>query len=102
MERILRGVLRFSPGGFTYLRMASRLCASALRETSAQTGRLASFWPTFRASLRGLFCLLGMCLPKMSVYDNLSARADGHIGWRVKETTPGESALTVPKPREEA
>src|SRR6266568_4083504 len=96
MDRILRGVLRFSAAGFTYLPMASRLCARAARETSAQTGRRASLW----ASLRGLFCLLGMCLPKMSVYDNHGARTDGHIGWRVKETTPGESARKGPKVQE--
>src|SRR5260370_15201222 len=60
MERILRGVLRFSWGGFTYLRIASRLYASAPSETSAQTGR--------RTSLPRLFCLLAMCLPKNLVY----------------------------------
>src|SRR6266567_4641716 len=49
IERILRGVLRFSSGGFTYFRMAWRLYVKAERETSAQTGRLTSLW--------GLICI---------------------------------------------
>src|SRR5258708_1349459 len=60
MERILRGVLRFSCGGFTYLRIASRLYASAPSDTSAHTGR--------RDSLSRLFCLPAICLPKNLVY----------------------------------
>ena len=50
--------------------MAARLCASAPSETSAQTGLLAS--------LRGLFCLLGMCLQWSSGFtpppENVSLR----------------------------
>src|SRR6266851_1563007 len=61
MERILRGDLRFSCGGFTYLRIASRLCASAPSETSAHTGR--------RTSLREFLCVPGMCLPNKIVSD---------------------------------
>src|SRR5215470_18126270 len=67
MDRILRGVLRCSLAGLTNFLMASRLYASAPSETSAQTGRLASLQAIFGASLRGLFCLLGMCLPKTSI-----------------------------------
>src|SRR2546430_6960430 len=59
MERILRGDVRFSCAGFTYLRIASRLCASAPSETSAHTGR--------RTSLRGLFCMPAMGLPHKSL-----------------------------------
>src|SRR5712692_3181472 len=80
MDRILRGVLRFSFGGFTYFRIASRLYVRAPSETSAQTGLLTSFW--------GLFCLLGMCLPKMPVYDIRASPTDSHIVCRVKENTP--------------
>src|SRR5713226_9506009 len=89
MDRILRGVLRFSFGGFTYFRIASRLYVRAPSETSAQTGLLTSFW--------GLFCLLGMCLqcsggftppPKMPVYDIRASPADSHFGCRVKDNTP--------------
>src|SRR5437879_1342162 len=61
MERILRGDLRFSCRGLTYLRIASRLSASAPSETSAHTGR--------RTPLRGLFRVPAMCLPKNLVYD---------------------------------
>src|SRR5882762_85519 len=39
MERILRGVARFSDLGFTKSRMAFRLWISAENETSAHTGR---------------------------------------------------------------
>src|SRR6516225_3696370 len=42
MERILRGVARFSVGGFTKARIAWRLWARAEREISAQTGRPVS------------------------------------------------------------
>src|SRR5258708_15584952 len=38
MHSTLRGVARFSPGGFTYARMAFKLYFSAPSETSAQTG----------------------------------------------------------------
>src|SRR6266699_6978164 len=67
MERILRGDLRFSCTGFTYLRIASRLYASAPSETSAHTGR--------RTSLRGLFCVLAMGLPNKIVYAIRAASA---------------------------
>src|SRR5260370_15946711 len=70
MERILRGVLRFSSAGFTYLRIASRLCVSAPSETSAHTGR--------RTSLRELFCVLAICLPNKIVYDIRAALARRH------------------------
>src|SRR5215469_4999309 len=42
--------------------MALRLSVSAPSETSAQTGLLTSLRPWLLASLRGLFCLLAMCL----------------------------------------
>src|SRR5260370_16678324 len=73
MERILRGDLRFSCAGFTYSRIASRLCVSAPSETSAHTGR--------RTSLRGLFCVPAMGLPDKLVYDirAASARRQPHI-----------------------
>src|SRR6266571_6938192 len=67
MERILRGDLRFSCTGFTYLRIASRLYASAPSETSAHTGR--------RTSLRGLFCVPAMGLPNKIVYAIRAASA---------------------------
>src|SRR6266550_1827827 len=67
MERILRGDLRFSCTGFTYLRIASRLYASASSETSAHTGR--------RTSLRGLFCVPAMGLPNKIVYAIRAASA---------------------------
>src|SRR6267143_6093270 len=67
MERILRGDLRFSCAGFTYLRIASRLYASAPSETSAHTGR--------RTSLRGLFCVPAMGLPNKIVYAIRAASA---------------------------
>src|SRR5437660_3422439 len=60
MERILRAGLRFSCGGLTYLRIASKFCASAPSETSAHTGR--------RTSLRELFRVPAMCLPRNLVY----------------------------------
>jgi hypothetical protein len=43
MERTLRGVLRFSPGGLTKSRMARRLWVSADLEISAHTGRPSIF-----------------------------------------------------------
>src|SRR5580692_8403824 len=77
MERILRGVLRFSSGGLTYFRIDWKLCVSAPSETSAHTGRLTS--------LRGLFCVPAMCLPKKIVYAIQTASADSHIGCSVKD-----------------
>src|SRR5208282_1766275 len=74
MQRIFRGVLRFSCGGFTNLRIARKFSASAPRSTSAQTGRLAS--------LRGLFCVRAMTLPKKLVYAIQPPRADSHFGCR--------------------
>src|ERR1700674_6003470 len=79
MERILRGDLRFSCGGFTYLRIASRLYLSAPSETSAQTGR--------RTSLRGLFCLPAMCLPRNLVYDIPPRLSAIQIACRVNDNT---------------
>src|SRR5690242_249976 len=98
MDRILRGVLRFSSGGFTYLRIASRLWARALRETSAQTGRLASLWASFRALLRGLFCVLGMCLPKTLILRQRT-RAGRRPLWypHAKDNTTMEVASCVPE-----
>src|SRR5437016_8312144 len=80
MERILRGALRFSCGGFTYLRIASRLCVNAASETSAHTGR--------RTSLRGLFCVPAMGLPNKIVYAIPTASARRHKGCRVNDNTP--------------
>src|SRR6266567_2716115 len=80
MQRILRGDLRFSCGGFTYLRIASRLCASAPSETSAHTGR--------RTSLREFLCVPGMCLPNKIVYDIRVVPARRQVGCRVNDNTP--------------
>src|SRR5467141_1549648 len=80
MERILRGDLRFSCGGFTYLRIASRLYASAPSETSAHTGR--------RTSLRGLFCVPAMGLPNKIVYAIRAASARRQLRCRVNDNTP--------------
>src|SRR6266436_3604775 len=74
MQRIFRGVLRFSSGGFTNLRIARRLSASAPSETSAQTGRLTS--------LPELFFTLAMALPKNPVYAITPSLADSHFGCR--------------------
>src|SRR5580693_992354 len=97
MERIFRGVLRFSSGGFTNLRIARKFSASALRSTSAHTGRLAS--------LRGLFCLLDMALPKKLVYAIRRLRADSHFGCREKDnpllckwSPEGRLEMTCQKP----
>src|SRR5216684_3406426 len=80
MQRTLRGVLRFSCGGFTYLRIASRLDVSAPSEISAHTGR--------RTSLRGLFCVPAMCLPNKIVYDIPSPPADSQFACRVNDNPP--------------
>src|SRR6266567_6824922 len=97
IERILRGVLRFSSGGFTYFRMAWRLYVKAERETSAQTGRLTSLWgllcidrfavmlPFDRFAV--MFPVVAMSSPKKIVYDIHDARAGGHIGCRLKDNT---------------
>src|SRR5260370_6968244 len=79
MQRILRGDLRFSCGGFTYLRIASRLCASAPSETSAHTGR--------RTSLRELFCVPALGFPNnlLSIIDVASAHRE--TGCRAIQTT---------------
>src|ERR1700674_2371884 len=79
MERILRGDLRFSCGGFTYLRIASRLYVSAPSETSAHTGR--------RTSLRELFCVPAMDLPNKIVYAIRAASARRHMRCRVNDNT---------------
>src|SRR6266403_5737360 len=79
MERILRGDLRFSCAGFTYLRIASRLYASAPSETSAHTGR--------RTSLRGLFCVPAMGLPNKIVYAIRAASARRQLRCRVNDNT---------------
>src|SRR5580692_9640466 len=75
MQRIFRGVLRFSSGGFTNLRIARKFSASAPREISAQTGRLTS--------LRELVCVPAMALPKILVYAIRPSRADRH--WVCRE-----------------
>src|SRR5579863_1329801 len=80
MQRILRGDLRFSSAGFTNLRIVRKFSASAPRSTSAQTGRLAS--------LRGLFCVRAMALPKNLVYAILRRLADSHFGCRENDNTP--------------
>src|SRR5229473_2130231 len=87
MQRTLRGVLRFSCGGLTYLRIASRLDVSAPSETSAQTGR--------RTSLRGLFCVPAMCLPNKIVYDIPSPPADSQFACRVNDNPPLLSKLVA-------
>src|SRR5271154_2215076 len=74
MQRIFRGALRFSSGGFTNLRMARKFSASAPRETSAQIGRLASLW--------GLFFVPAMGLPKNLVYAIAPSLTDCHFGCR--------------------
>src|SRR6266849_8659732 len=79
MERILRGDLRFSCGGFTYLRIASRLYASAPSEISAHTGR--------RTSLRGLFCVPAMCLPNKIVYAISPCLSASQIACRLNDNT---------------
>src|SRR5487761_517972 len=79
MHRIFRGVLRFSSGGFTNLRIARKLSASAPRETSAQIGRLAS--------LRELFCVPAMVLPKNLVYAIRLRRAGRHFACRENDNT---------------
>src|SRR5271167_1234794 len=97
MQRIFRGVLRFSSGGFTNLRIARKFSASAPRETSAQTGRLASLW--------GLFCVPAMTLPRKLVYAIQTPRADGHFGCRENDNpllcnceTCGALGMTCQKP----
>src|SRR2546421_6909007 len=88
MERILRGDLRFSCTGFTYLRIASRLYASAPSETSAHTGR--------RTSLRGLFCVPAMGLPNKIVYAFARPRpAANPTACRVKDN-PSSTATQRP------
>src|SRR2546423_783508 len=77
MERILRGDLRFSCGGFTYLRIASRLYIKAERETSAHTGR--------RTSLGGLFCVPAMGLPNKIVYAIQASSTRRQMGCRVND-----------------
>src|SRR5213078_1156583 len=77
MERILRGDLRFSCGGFTYLRIAWRLYIKAERETSAHTGR--------RTSLGGLFCVPAMGLPIKIVYAIQASSTCRQVGCRVND-----------------
>src|SRR5882757_1498714 len=79
MERIFRGSLRFSCAGFTYLRIASRLYFNAPSEISAHTGR--------RTSLRGLFRVLAMCLPKNLVYDIPPRLSASQFPCRVNDNT---------------
>src|SRR6267143_6639186 len=79
MERIFRGALRFSCTGFTYLRIASRLYFNAPSETSAHTGR--------RTSLRGLFCVPAIFLPKNSVYDIPLRLSASQFPCRVNDNT---------------
>src|ERR1700675_2427670 len=79
MQSILRGALRFSSGGFTNLRIARKFSVSAPRDTSAQTGRLAS--------LRGLLCVRAMTLPKNLVYAIAPSPADAHFGCRENDNT---------------
>src|SRR5260370_42154820 len=74
MQRIFRGVMRFSSGGFTNLRIARRLAAGAPSETSAQTGRLTS--------LPELFFTLAMALPKNPVHAIPPSLAHSHFGCR--------------------
>src|SRR5277367_5578312 len=74
MQRIFRGDLRFSCGGFTNLRIDRKFSASALRSTSAHTGRLASLW--------GLFSVRAMTLPKKLVYAIAPSLTDSHFGCR--------------------
>src|SRR5437016_6077171 len=69
MERILRGDLRFSCGGFTYLRIALRLSISAPTETSAHTGR--------RHSLRGLFRVPAMGFAEKLLVKSMTASSTG-------------------------
>src|SRR5580704_1754813 len=92
MQRTLRGVLRFSPVGFTNLRIAWKFSASAPSETSAQTGRLTS--------LRELFCVLAIALPKNSVYAIQPHRADSHFGCRENDNPHrycNQKALPIPR-----
>src|SRR5208282_4871871 len=79
MERIFRGVLRFSSGGFTNLRIARRLSVSAESEISAQIGRLFKLW--------GLFCVPAMGLPRNLVYAIQPPLADSHFGCRENDNT---------------
>src|SRR6266481_6154689 len=79
MERIFRGALRFSCTGLTYLRIASKLYFNAPSETSAHTGR--------RTSLRGLFCVPAIFLPKNSVYDIPVRLSASQFPCRVNDNT---------------
>src|SRR5271170_5301441 len=97
MQRIFRGVLRFSCGGFTNLRIDRKFSASAPRSTSAQTGRLASLW--------GLFCVRAMTLPKKLVYDIQPPGAESLFGCRENDNpllckceTYGSMGMTCQKP----
>src|SRR5580704_1504588 len=94
MQRIFRGVLRFSSGGFTNLRIARKFSASAPSSTSAQTGRLTSLW--------GLFSVPAMTLPKNLVYAIQPPRADSHFGCRENDNPHmycNQKALLFPSPR---
>src|SRR6266849_1384904 len=59
MHSTFRGVARFSPGGFTYARMAFKLYFSAPSETSAQTG--------LRSKSIFLLRLVAMRIPEHSI-----------------------------------
>src|SRR5271157_2185095 len=97
MQRIFRGVLRFSSGGFTNLRIVRKFSVSAPRETSAQIGRLTS--------LRELFFVPAMSLPKNSVYAIAPSLADSHFGCRENDNplacnckTCGAMRMTCQRP----
>src|SRR5271155_1910395 len=97
MQRFFGGALRFSSGGFTNLRIDRKFSANALRPTSAHKGRLAS--------LRDLFCVRAMTLPKKLVYAIQPLQAESLFGCRENDNpllckceTCGTLEMTCQKP----
>src|SRR5260221_1880870 len=83
MERILRGVARFSDLGFTKSRMAFRLWVSAESETSAQTGRPIADVIFFVAGI-----LVSGHFPEFLFYGIPASVFELATGWGEKDNRP--------------